>query len=161
MTKYEKADIFKNMNPEIEILTLKKALENFHIEYSSHLSHKKPNISSKAVQFFKSHDIAHVLFGCDISLYGEGAVKLWTIFGTDIGFINHLKEYRHANAYDLAMNRKFGFWNSVKSLLKLLYSTPFLIYKSQKMKKRWPWANFDQFLEKPIEEVRKEFNILV
>lgn len=72
-------------------ITLRQGLEMFHKENKDYLSHDKEGISSKAKAFFMSHDIAHVLFGCDISLFGEGSVKIWTIFGTTLRF---LESYR-------------------------------------------------------------------
>jgi hypothetical protein len=48
-----------------------------------------------------------VLFGCDISLFGEGSVKIWTIFGTTLGFWNHITAYKKANAYELSKNFSF------------------------------------------------------
>lgn len=67
-------------------ITLRQGLEIFYEEYKSNLSHQKEGIPNEVKSFFKSHDIAHVIFGCDISLLGEGSVKIWTIFGTTLGF---------------------------------------------------------------------------
>jgi len=80
-------------------ITLRQGLERFYKENKSYHSHNKKGISCEAETFFKSHDIAHVLFGCDVSLFGEGSVKLWTIFGTTLGFWNHIKAYKYANAF--------------------------------------------------------------
>ena len=88
-------------------ITLREGLDRFHSEYENHLSHNKEGISKSAQDFFISHDIAHVLFGCDISLYGEGAVKIWTIFGTTLGFWKHITAYRSANAFQLSKNFTF------------------------------------------------------
>ncbi len=52
--------------------TLREGLQKFYQEYDSHLSHKKEGLPDDVKSFFLSHDITHVLFGCDISLYGEG-----------------------------------------------------------------------------------------
>ena len=68
-------------------LTLKQGLEKFRRENNGYLSHNLEGISNEAKIFFKSHDIAHVLFGCDISLLGEGSVKIWTIFRHNFGVL--------------------------------------------------------------------------
>ncbi|MEQ9306394.1 MAG: hypothetical protein RJQ14_20955, partial [Marinoscillum sp.] len=67
-----------------EDFTLRQGLQQFYEEHMGYLSHNKEGIPENIKNFFKSHDIAHVLFGCDISLFGEGAVKIWTIFGTTL-----------------------------------------------------------------------------
>lgn len=140
-------------------LTLRQGLEQFHANYQDQLSHEKRGLSSAAQAFFRSHDIAHVLFGCDISLYGEGTVKIWTIFGTSLGFWQHLKEYQVVNAFELAKN--FGFRQLLTNLLKLLFSIPVIILRAKRMNRRWPWANFDAYLDTPIAEIREEFNIRI
>ena len=142
-----------------ESITLKQGLEKFHKEYENHLSHNKEGISSEAKAFFLSHDIAHVLFGCDISLFGEGSVKIWTIFGTTLGFWKHIKGYRTANAFQLS--KSFTFVHIVSNIFKLLLSIPVIIIRARRMCKPWNWTEFEPYLDTPISELRKEFNIKV
>ena len=142
-----------------EDLTLKQGLERFYEKYDRKLSHNKSNIPLEVQSFFKSHDIAHVLFGCDISLYGEGSVKIWTIFGTTLGFWNHIKAYKKSNAYELAQS--FSAKHVFLNLFKFLFSIPLLIIRAKRMNRLWPWSDFDNYLDKPISEIRKEFNIKV
>lgn len=140
-------------------ITLRQGLEKFCKQYKDHLSHKKREISYEAQEFFKSHDIAHVLFGCDISLYGEGSVKIWTIFGTTLGFWKHINGYQEANAFELS--KKFTLAHVVMNIFKFLSSIPLLIIRAKRMHKPWPWAAFEPYLDTPIEDIRKEFNIQV
>ncbi|MEB8330216.1 hypothetical protein OO009_12700 [Flavobacteriaceae bacterium KMM 6897] len=144
------------MKREINI-TLKQGLEKFYKEHKSHLNHNKEGIPSEVKSFFKSHDIAHVLFGCDISLFGEGSVKIWTIFGTTLGFWNHISAYKKANAFELS--RDFSLVHVVSNIFKFLISIPALIIRSKKMHKPWPWSEYEPYLDIPISEIRKEFNI--
>jgi len=140
-------------------ITLRQGLESFYEEHKSHLSHKKEGIPNEVKSFFKSHDIAHVLFDCDISLYGEGAVKIWTIFGTTLGFWKHIRAYKKANAYELSRN--FSLSHVLSNVFKLLISIPALIIRSNKMIKPWPWTEYESYLDTSISEIRKEFNIKV
>jgi len=140
-------------------ITLRQGLENFHKEYEEHLSHDKADISPEAKAFFRSHDLAHVLFGCDISLYGEGAVKIWTIFGTTLGFWKHITGYQAANAFQLS--KSFTFLHVVKNIFKFLFAIPKIIFRAKQMNKRWDWNEFEPYLDMPISEIRKEFNIKV
>ena len=140
-------------------ITLRQGLEEFYNEYKDYHSHSEEGISNKAREFFKSHDISHVLFGCDISLFGEGSVKIWTIFGTTLGFWNHIRGYREANAFKLSRN--FSFAHVMRNIFKFLFSIPILIVKAKKMNKPWPWSEFESYLDMPITEIRQEFNIQV
>lgn len=137
--------------------TLRQGLDVFYTEYKDHLSHTKKDISQEAKTFFKSHDVAHVLFGCDISLFGEGSVKLWTIFGTTLGFWKHISGYKEANAYELSKN--FNLVQEMPNVFKFVLSIPILIVRAKRMSKPWPWTNYEAYLDTPISEIRREFNI--
>lgn len=140
-------------------MTLREGLDGFYEKYQDFLSHNKEGTSSNAQAFFKSHDVAHVLFACDISLYGEGKVKMWTIFGTTLGFWGHLNGYREANAFQLA--RSFTLGQVVANIFRFLASIPTLIIRANRMHKPWPWKGFLPYLDTPIVEIRREFNIHV
>lgn len=140
-------------------ITLRQGLEKFHRVNRDYHSHTEKGISDEAKTFFVSHDIAHVLFGCDISLFGEGSVKIWTIFGTTLGFRNHIKGYKEANAFRLSRN--FSFSHVLRNIFKFLISIPVLILRAKKMHKPWPWSGFEPYMNIPISEIRKEFNIQV
>ena len=140
-------------------ITLRQGLEKFRKEYKDHLSHDKNDASKEAKVFFESHDVAHVLFGCDISLYGEGAVKIWTIFGTTLGFWNHIRGYQDANAFELSKN--FTFLHIVKNIFNFLVAIPKIIIRAKQMSKPWNWVGFEQYLDTPISKIREEFNIKI
>lgn len=139
--------------------TLREGLEEFYHHYREHLHHVPTTISLEAESFFKSHDIAHVVFGCDISLYGEGSVKIWTIFGTTLGFWNHLRGYRDANA--ILLTTEFGLVHSMANICRLLFAIPALIYRAKSMSKPWHWNNYEQYLDTPLSDIRREFHIKV
>jgi len=140
-------------------ITLRQGLAQFYKENYGDLSHEKKGISKEAEIFFKSHDIAHVLFGCDISLLGEGSVKIWTIFGTTLGFWNHIRGYQDASAFELS--RSFDFIHIVTNIFKFLISIPLIIIRARNMHKPWPWSEFEPYMDIPISEIRREFNIHV
>lgn len=138
-------------------LSLREGLNQFYASYHEQLSHTDRNLPAEVLSFFKSHDIAHVLFACDISLYGEGAVKIWTIFGTSLGFWKHLTEYKKADAFELSKNFKFS--KAIKDLGRLLIHIPWIIFRAKRMSKQWPWKDFEAHLDQPIHEIRTQFNI--
>ncbi|MGB5700732.1 Coq4 family protein [Muriicola sp.] len=140
-------------------ITLRQGLEKFYKEHKSHLSHHKEGIPCEVKNFFRSHDIAHVLFGCDISLFGEGAVKIWTIFGTTLGFWKHIRAYQKANAFELSRN--FSLSHVLRNIFRFLLSIPALVIRAKKMTKPLPWTNFEPHLDTSISELRKEYNIRV
>lgn len=142
-----------------DTVTLRQGLEIFHQKYNHNLSHNIDHLPDEAKAFFKSHDIAHVIFGCDISLYGEGTVKIWTIFGTTLGFWKHISGYQDANAFQLS--KKFTFADISRNILKLLFSIPKIIIRAKQMHQPWNWTEYKQYLDSPLSEIRKEFNIKI
>ena len=137
-------------------VTLREAFSEYHRKNSRIVS--ATEISNNSEIFFNCHDIAHVIFDCDTSLRGEGIVKLWTIFGTTLGFANHVKEYAEANAFELS--RKYGMQHILATLPKVILVAPVVISRAHKMKRKWPWASYDEYLDISITEIRKEFNIV-
>ena len=136
-------------------LTLREAIEVFQLKNSKIIS--ETIIPDESKHFFYCHDIAHVVFDCDTSLRGEAIVKLWTIFGTSMGFRKHLEEYSNANAFELFT--QYSLMHVVKNIMKIILVAPVVIIRAKKMKKSWPWALFDQYLDVPVNEIRSEFNI--
>lgn len=140
-------------------ITLRQGLKNFRNEYKDHLSHDKDDSSKEAKVFFESHDVAYVLFGCDISLYGESVVKIWTIFGTTLGFWNHIRGYQDANAF--ALSKNFTLLHIVKNIFNFLVAIPKIIIRAKQMSKPWNWVGFEHYLDTPISKIREEFNIKI
>ena len=140
-------------------ITLRQGLEQFRATHEVYLSHSQKGVSPEAQAFFASHDIAHVLFGCDISLFGEGSVKMWTIFGTTLGLWKHLKGYQEANAFELS--KEFGLTHILRNIFKFLVYIPILIIRAKRMHKPWPWSQYEVFLDTPIDQIRREFNIQI
>lgn len=137
-------------------VTLREAFGEYRLKNRRIVSDAE--MSSNSEVFFNCHDIAHVIFECDTSLRGEGVVKLWTIFGTTLGFANHVKEYAEANAFELF--KKYSLKHILADVPKVILVAPVVITRAHKMKKKWPWASYDKYLDISITEIRKEFNIV-
>jgi hypothetical protein len=57
-------------------------------------------LSPEAKQFFLSHDIVHVLYGCGTSMPDEAIVKLSSLFGTT-GGVAVLRGYTNHETLDI------------------------------------------------------------
>lgn len=136
-------------------MTLREALKEFHQSNPGVIDSAKIDIEAKG--FFVCHDIAHVIFDCDTSVQGEGTVKLWTLFGTTLGVLDHFKGYQEVNAFELAQN--YSVKQTFLGGLKVLSLLPSVIIRSRQMKKKWPWSCFDKYLDISVTAIREEFNI--
>jgi ubiquinone biosynthesis protein Coq4 len=117
------------------------------------------DMSPEAREFFRNHDTAHVVFGCDTSIFGEGVLKIFTIFGTTLGFWKHLTGYAEADAF--ALFKQYSRRHLARHIFKLIAKCPRAFINAKQMEKPWPWDAHDEYLDRSIEEIRSEFNIKV
>jgi hypothetical protein len=115
-------------------------------------------ISDGARQFFRSHDVVHVLYGCGTTMSDEAVVKLASLFGTS-GGLQVLRGYLNYETLDIYTKLPLG------GTLLALATAPYLIvrtlWRCAKQKRRWPWIEHNQYLAKPLHEIRAEFGIKV
>jgi len=136
-------------------MTLREAIQKFHGDNSLSLTDRK--MSDEAQAFFQCHDIAHVVFGCDTSIIGEGQLKIWILFGTTLGFFNHLKGYSQANAFTLF--RQYSIFHVLTNISKLVWLIPRTIFRARCMSKKWNWSDYERYMDIPLVKIREEFNI--
>ena len=140
-----------------QTMTLQEGLAKFSQKNKKYFS--KREYSTAGQEFMKCHDIAHVIFGCDTSLLGEGTVKIWTTFGTTASFIETTKGYREAQAFELFKAYRLGHF--MRQISTLLIRIPGIIFRSKRMVKPWPFKDYSAYLSLPICAIRKEFGIKV
>ena len=106
-----------------------------------------------------AHDAAHVVFGCDTSIRGEVVLSRWSLLGaTDFAMI-YLRALRTKEARRLYVDAlrqlrvtaiAAGFWQGLVAMVRAL-----------RMSRRWPTFDFQKFLDRPLADIRREFNIRV
>lgn len=136
--------------------TLRQALDAFYKKNAQYFPNSRP--TPRAKRFLRNHDVAHVLFGCDTSILGEAQVKLWTILGTSLGFWKHFREYYEASAFELS--RKYSWKHILTNVPKIFFYMPRIFIRAKRMTKPWQFSNYERYLDKPLVEIRKEFNII-
>jgi len=117
-------------------LTLQQGLDRFQEKNSKYFT--KRSMSKEGEAFLQCHDIAHVVFGCDTTLYGEGLVKIWTSFGTTSGFWKIVNGYNEVSAFELFKMYSIG--HLAKNIGKYLLAIPKALYRVTKMTKPWPFS---------------------
>jgi hypothetical protein len=137
------------------VLTLREAVAEFYKINSNIFSVPKPE--TKWTELLVHHDVGHVFFGVNTSILDETAGDYWTLFATDLSF----KEYiSYANTPEgKALIKNIGFINIIKSLflgLPLLYK---IFRRSQKMTLKWKTKGYEQYMDIPLCEIRKKYNL--
>ena len=143
-------------------LTLKEGME----EYNRNYPFLNPNNGhDKASKWFLNHDITHVLFGTiPFQIRGEAINDTWTLIGSNVTFKGYKEFFKYVD-YNTVINsylKKYKYKTIV--YLVMLRHIPICIltaFKAYKMSKKWNWYNYDEYLEIPLKDIRKEFNIKV
>ncbi len=115
-------------------------------------------MSLEAQHFFRCHDAAHVVFGCSTQLDDEAAVKIASIFGTTAG-LRVLRGYRLYES--LQIYRQLRVQEVVRSIAHSVVVVPRTILRCLAQHARWPWDEFDQYLQVPLKDIRRQFGIQV
>ena len=115
-------------------------------------------LSPEARQFFRSHDVVHVLYGCGTSMPDEAIVKLASLFGTT-GGMKVLRGYTNYETLDIY--RKLPIGSTILALVLAPYLIARTLWRCARQTQRWPWINHEQFLSQPLSEVRAKFGIKV
>ncbi len=115
-------------------------------------------LSPEAKQFFRSHDAVHVLYGCGNSMPDEAIVKLASMRGTT-GGLKILRGYAHHETVDIYRHLPIG------STVLAFVAAPYLVlrtfWRCARQPQRWPWADFEQYLDVSLLELRASFGIKV
>lgn len=135
-------------------LTLEEGLREYYASRKGLVGGRV--VSPAAREFFRCHDAAHVVFGCSTTLLNEAIVKLWSLFGTTAG-LSLLRAYRLPESnevYEQLERREI-----VHTAMRSLTIVPRVLWRCARMRKRWPWAEFEKYLDVPLVEIRREFGI--
>jgi ubiquinone biosynthesis protein Coq4 len=135
-------------------LTLAEGLREYYASRDGLVSGR--GISAAAREFFRCHDAAHVVFGCSTSLRDEAVVKLWSFFGTTAG-LRLLRAYRLPEAQEIYA--RIGWREVLPTTLATLAVFPRLILGCVRLRRRWPWERFEDYLDVPLAEIRREYGI--
>jgi len=137
-------------------LTLAEGLEEYFAANAGHFGAR--SFTPAASEFFRCHDALHVVLGCDISLVDEMVVKISSLFGTTEGF-GVLHGYALPEAKEIYT--ELSLTVIVVTALRALLVVPQTFWHCLRLTRRWPWDEFDAYLDQPLYETRREFGITV
>ena len=108
---------------------------------------------------FRQHDAGHVIFGCDTSLRGETLIDTWTIFGTSAGIRVYLEYFKHPQVNQIFA--EVGYGRIFLEFCRCLPDVVRVLARSRRVTAKWPWEQYSNYLDRPLSEIRSEFNIQV
>ena len=116
--------------------------------------------STAMAEYFANHDASHVVFGTSTAIADELIQDIWTLIAIDIRYRDYVGDLMKAKE-GLEVAAALPVWGTLKGFLTLLRALPRLILRARAMPKKWPWAGWESYLDKPLTVTREEFGIRV
>ena len=116
------------------------------------------NMSPEARRFFRSHDVAHVVFGCSTALDHEAVVKIASILGTTAG-LGVLRGYRQHESIEIYKQLRLG--EVLRSIARSVTIVPRTALRCLRQRSRWPWTEFEGYLDVSLRDIRQQYGIKV
>ncbi|MEM7593914.1 MAG: hypothetical protein AAF383_20815 [Cyanobacteria bacterium P01_A01_bin.83] len=103
------------------------------------------------------HDVTHVIFGCNTTIEGEFLCDTWAMVASNVSFSKYLEYLKDPETQQIF--QEIGYlqviWMGIKSLPKIIK----VYLNSRKMTKKWGWEDYREYLNRPLKDIRQEFNI--
>jgi hypothetical protein len=148
-------------NHDINNLTLQNALDE-HYKINPQFTLYNEFETKEAGSAIKSHDISHLIYGCDTSYLGEYKVQMWNNNGSK----NTMPK----------VSLRLVFSKDVKALIQLVIPTGLIKFakehkvemdkvkaeikiSSDKMIKKWIYGKEEVYMSKTIDVIRAEYGI--
>jgi hypothetical protein len=136
-------------------MTLREALAAYR--RTNGLQEKFEAPSPRARTLMDRHDVLHVVFGLDTSLRHEALVDLWTVFGTTARFSAMMDYLRLPE--ERAILAEIGWWRVAATTIKAIPDAFRVASAAKRLRRKWPWREHEQFLDRRLDEVRRDFAV--
>jgi ubiquinone biosynthesis protein Coq4 len=139
-------------------ITLRQALDKY---YAQNPDFYQPNqLDDDSRKVFFAHDACHIIFGCDTSLVGEAKVEQWTIHSTNFNFQEYVDTILSTEGTRKAVAEVSLLQMSIQGIMNI-----FLLIRTylaaKKVKSKWDFYTYPDYLDRSISEIRQEFNIQI
>jgi ubiquinone biosynthesis protein Coq4 len=116
----------------------------------------------EARDLIKAHDISHLIFGCTTSYMGEYCVQTWNGFGANLN-INPLSAPKYILNKDLRqlVLPTSLFKYAITHIGEFLKARSLIKNQAKLMTKKWEYFKEEDYMQKTIAEIRKEYNIQI
>ncbi|MBV8883598.1 MAG: hypothetical protein JO235_06300 [Chroococcidiopsidaceae cyanobacterium CP_BM_RX_35] len=146
------------------IQTLREGLKEY---YAINLDFTHPGTQPEDfAKILLAHDASHVIYGCDTDMYSELKILPLTFWTSDFKFRDWLRERKNPAVdimYADLLERHGVIWLYSSIFFELMRLLPELIsmwLKTRKRRRFVPFLDFEPMLNRPLLEIRQEFDLL-
>jgi len=142
-------------------LTLQEGLDCYYNTFPETTEIFEDNEESGTL--LRDHDCTHVIFGLDTSIEQESILDSWVVWGSKwkLKYIWGYQSLPQIKQLYKDLYREFGVLGFIKIFWKLGGVKRKVMFRTFKMKKKWPFKMPDEYLSMKISDLREEHGIKV
>ncbi len=110
--------------------------------------------------YLKNHDVTHVVFGTTTAMADEMLQDMWTFLAVDVSKKAYVFDFLGTDESKVIM-KSLKPWETLKVMVMALPAWGKIVVRSRQMTKKWPWTGWEGYLDMPLGEIRRAFNLQV
>ena len=142
-------------------LTLQEGLNCYYEAFPESTEIFKDNAGSGTL--LRDHDCTHVIFGLDISIEQESILDTWVLWGSkwELRYLLGYQKLPQIKQLYKNLVNEIGYFGFIKILWKLGGIKRKVMFRTFKMKKKWPFKMPEEYLSMKISDLREMYGIKV
>ena len=142
-------------------LTLQEGLECYYKSFPETTEIFGDNNESGTL--LRDHDCTHVIFGLDISIEQESILDSWVLWGRkwELKYLLGYQKLPQIKKLYKDLVNEIGYFGFIKILWKLSGIKRKVVFRTFKMKKKWPFKMPEEYLSMKISDLREMHGIKV
>ena len=142
-------------------LTLQEGLNCYYEAFPESTEIFKDNADSGTL--LRDHDCTHVIFGLDISIEQESILDTWVLWGSkwELRYLLGYQKLPQIKQLYKNLVNEIGYFGFIKILWKLGGIKRKVMFRTFKMKKKWPFKMPEEYISMKISDLREMHGIKV
>ena len=142
-------------------LTLKEGLDCYYKSFPETTEIFEDDDESGTL--LRDHDCTHIIFGLDISIEQESILDTWVLWGSkwELKYILGYQKLPQIKKLYKDLVKEIGYFGLIKILWKLGRIKRKVMFRTFKMKKKWPFKMPEEYLSMKISDLREMHGIKV
>ena len=142
-------------------LTLQEGLNCYYKAFPESTEILKDSMDSGTL--LRDHDCTHVIFGLNISIEQESILDTWVLWGSkwELKYLLGYQKLPQIRQLYKDLVNEIGYFGFIKILWKLSGIKRKVMFRTFKMKKKWPFKMPKEYLSMKISDLREMHGIKV